>query len=78
MLYTITFKSGAQQEFDLDEKAVAFLVEGFQAVNGGQKEPVDGTLFSGRSGFLLSEVAGFGPYVSMTEKYGNESILAQE
>lgn len=68
MLYTITFKSGAQQEFDLDVDAVVKLVEGFKAVNETGKE---GILGKGDTGILLSSVAAFGPYISMARKYGS-------
>ena len=66
MLYTITFKSGAQQEFDLDDGAVIQLVEGFKSVN---EEGKDGILGKGDSGILLSTIAAFGPYISMARKY---------
>ena len=68
MLYTITFKSGAQQEFDLDVDAVVKLVEGFKAVNETGK---DGILGKGDTGILLSTVAAFGPYISMARKYND-------
>lgn len=66
MLYTVTFKSGAQQEFDLDADAIVKLVEGFNSVN---KTGKDGILSCGDSAFLLSAVAGFGPYIPMSQKY---------
>ena len=69
MLYTITFRSGAQQTYDLDEEAIQALAEGWRAVHEN-KNP-DGVLIRpGQSGILLSEVVGFDRYVSMAEKYG--------
>ena len=68
MLYTITFKSGAQQEFELDNEAVIQLVTGFRAVNEGSK-PMNGILGKGDAAILLSEIAAFGPYISMAQKY---------
>jgi len=70
VLYTITFKSGAQQEFDLDPESVVKLVRGFNAVARGTGDgPKDGILESKDSAILLSTIAAFGPYISMARKY---------
>ena len=66
MLYTITFRSGAQQEFDLDDQAYVQLVTGFKAVH---EEGKGGHMISGAGGILISEVVGFHRYVPMTVKY---------
>jgi hypothetical protein len=50
VLYTITFKSGAQQVFDLDVDGVVKLVEGFKAAN---ETGTDGILGKGDTGILL-------------------------
>jgi hypothetical protein len=71
VLYTVTFKSGAQQEFDLDADAIVNLIDGFKAVN---ERGVDGILSCGDAAFLLSTVAGFGPYIPMSQKYEAPSI----
>jgi len=66
VLYTITFKSGAQQEFDFDQQTLLHLIEGFDAVN---RKGQDGILRYGDSALLLGTVAAFGPYISMRRKY---------
>jgi hypothetical protein len=77
VLYTITFKSGAQQEFELDDAAVVQLVTGFRAVNEGGK-PMNGILGKGDAALLLSEIAAFGPYIGMAAKYGSAPIPPPE
>lgn len=65
MLYTITFRSGAQQEFDLDDQAYIQLVTGFQATHERKK---GGLLIFGAGGILLTEVVGFHRYVPKSTK----------
>lgn len=72
MLYTITFKSGAQQLFELDKESVRRLAEGFKAVHEGQQKGVL-THPDASASILLEEVASFGPYVSMARRYGTHS-----
>lgn len=66
MLYTITFKSGAQQEFDLDNHAIRQLAEGMES---SHKEGIIGVLASGSGVILINEVVGAHPYVPMSRKY---------
>jgi len=70
VLYTITFKSGAQQVLDLEKQSVALLYEGFKAVH----ESGQGGMFHRNTdgfvaGILLREVAAFAPHVSMSRRY---------
>lgn len=72
MLYTITFRSGAQQEIKLGTEDVIKLVAGLEAVN---KQPDHrGLLHTSDGAVLLNEVVAFAPYVSMADRYGSSPI----
>jgi hypothetical protein len=76
VLYTITFKSGAQQEVKLGTEDVVKLVAGLEAVN---KQPDHrGLLHTADAAILLNDVVGFAPFVSMAERYGSGPIPSSE
>ena len=76
MLYTITFKSGAQQLFDLDAESVASLLKGFEAVHGSRQQGTF-TQSSAGAGIYINEVVSFGPYVSMAQRYTEPSTPSE-